>query len=417
MTIRNLFLACLLFLSHSLFAQTNKFEKRMEKVYKLIDKNDIDKAEEELVDVLDDYPGYGKGWDLLSKIDNYQYQNAPQSSMGGLKVQVVNDGDTLDGESDSLASELSKLLGNMSLEKMYYRNYINTLRKGLLYSEDAQGCSMYMRLAYFEESVDTNVSKKALKYYNKAEAEFVNKNYNEAAKQYNRAYEEQPDFYKAQLYLGDSYYFLENYEEASKVFSSLSEEYPNQIEPLKYLGDSYAHMGMLDEAIEATIRVMTVYPDVITKLKMADYAYYKDQIVQIEGVLRPVFPNSISDPYNGDLLSLSENIELSVEDEYWEYYIKAKEKISSYCDSNGVIVKSNDLTDAKYLEVYSWEHMLDNSPESEFEEARLMRKMGLLDCYTLVSLYHPDFYPQYKAFAANNKERIENYYHKFIVSK
>lgn len=416
MTIRNLFLACLLILSHSLFAQTNKFEKRMEKVYDLLEKNNVEKADEELSEVLDDFPDYGKGWDLLTKIKKHQYENAPQSTMGGLTVEVVNDGDS-DGSTDSLAAELSKLLGGINLKDMYYRDYLTTMRKGLLYSDDAYECAIFMRMMYFDQMVDTNVSKKALKYYNKAESEFVGKNYNTAAKEYQRAVDEQPDFYKAQLYLGDSYYALENYEEAARVFDKLSKDYPYQIEPKKYAADSYAHMGMLDEAVNISISTMWVYPDLVVKMKLRDFAYYIDKVVQIEGLFRPIFPNSITLPYNGDLMSLSEKQEVKEENKYWEYYIEAKEKISSYCDSNGVIVKSNDLTDAKYLEVYSWEYMLDNSPESEFEEARLMRKMGLLDCYTLVSLYHPDFYPQYKAFAANNKERIENYYHKFIVSK
>src|SRR5690606_35572773 len=114
------------------------------------------------------------------------------------------------------------------------------------------------------------VSSKAIKFFNKAEEEFKNKNYNKAGEYYQRAIEYQPDFYKALLYLGDTYYFMNNYIEAINKFKQCSEKYPHFLEPRKYLVDAYRKEGLYDKSYEEAIEAVLVYPDLSMFAKMED---------------------------------------------------------------------------------------------------------------------------------------------------
>jgi len=80
-----------------------------------------------------------------------------------------------------------------------------------------------------------------------------------------------------------------------------------------------------------------------------------------------------------------------------------------------IITQPNPLTSAKYLEVYAWEEMLNNSDSNDLAEARRMQKEGYLDCYVLVTCYHYDFYNQYIDFVKNNPDKVVEYYEKFLV--
>jgi hypothetical protein len=60
--------------------------------------------------------------------------------------------------------------------------------------------------------------------------------------------------------------------------------------------------------------------------------------------------------------------------------------------------------------------MLKNSTDPLLEEARKMQKDGYLDCYVLISCFHFDFYDQYADFVAKNREKVTEYYKKYIVA-
>ncbi len=60
--------------------------------------------------------------------------------------------------------------------------------------------------------------------------------------------------------------------------------------------------------------------------------------------------------------------------------------------------------------------MLKDSKDESLAEARRMQDAGFLDCYVLVTLFHPDLYGQYRDFAANNRDKIVRYYRTFLKS-
>jgi hypothetical protein len=106
-----------------------------------------------------------------------------------------------------------------------------------------------------------------------------------------------------------------------------------------------------------------------------------------------------------------------IQEEPWSYYRDAKNKVSEFCDDNGVIKKKIEFTDQKYLESYSWEFMLKKTTteDSEFGFAREMQTAGYLDCFVMVSMYHIAFADQYIDFSKHNADRIRTYINTYLV--
>jgi len=286
------------------------------------------------------------------------------------------------------------------------------MRQATLVSIDAARSSQWLRVFFIDPEVDTAVSKKALKYFNDAEKEFEAKNYASAAKLYKRAVDEQPDFYKASLYMGDAFYFMGNYTEAIKSFKAAVEKFPNLLEPRKYLTDAYSKEHLFDKALEEAIHTMSVYPDVSMYMKLDDAAYLNNKTLGMKWIPRGVFPNRIV-PDSSDILYKDPNSKPATAP--WTYYQAALASVKDYCNDKGVIVKQNSLTESKYLEVYSWEQMLKNSSDPILDNAKQMQKDGYLDCYVLITCFHYDFYDQYTDFVSNNQKKIDEYYARYIT--
>jgi tetratricopeptide (TPR) repeat protein len=403
-----LFLSC----SSLLFSQSNPLEKSLEKAQELIAKQKLEEAEKQITKLLDKNPGYGSAWDLLAKVKYMEYEESKKYDLllnGNIKVTTKDkDGKEVTSDSDSLNKQLTDILSSVSPSKLAWNDFLFTLRKAQLLSYDAYSSSYYLRVLLVDREVDTAVSKKALKLFDDAEKEFGNKNYEKAIVYYKRAIEEQPDFYKAKLYLGDAYYFMKYYDEAITSFKDAVQTFPHLLEPRKYLVDAYGKRNMYGLALTEAIQAMTVYPDLTMHVKMEDAAHFSNKKIEIKWVPRAVFPNKIKAKPEGEA-------EKMIPKGAWINYKNAETKIRPFCDSSGIITKPNTLTKANYLEVYSWEEMLKSSKEPALEEAKKMQKLGYLDCYVLVTCFHYDFYDQYVDFVSHNKEKIIDYYNQFIT--
>ena len=383
------------------FSQNSDLDKRMNKVYTLLEKNKIEKASEQLEEVLDDYSYYGKGWDLLSKIKQKQW-NDNKGQRGTYSISVEGGGDE---ESQKLANDLAVMMNSMVPAYGLYDEYLNTLRMATLKSNSAYSSAILLRNEKVSINVDTNISEKAIEYYQAAENAFRQENFNEAAINYQKAVEEDPHFYKASLYLGDSYYFVENYNLAISKFKEAKEKFPNKLEPRKYLLDAYAKEGLYSNSIEEGIASFTVYPDLSMYGKLQYVVDLNGGDLDIPWTQRGCYPMVVN--------QLAED---AIEDENnaWHQYQLAGNKISEHCDENGRILESNGLTKTSYLEVYCWEQMLENSADDEFVEAKKMQELGYLDCYVFVTCFHQDLFVQYQDFAENNSDRITEYFNAFI---
>lgn len=407
----------LVLLSTNIYSQSNPLDKKLDKAKELVQKDKLTEAETYIEKVLVDNPEFGDGWTLLCKIRYKLYKDAKMSdNLFNNMVITTKDKDGKEIKNDSMANALKDLMSNIKPSKRAFNKYVFTMRKALLTSNDASYCSIILRNYFVDEEIDTALTKKALKYYNEAEEEFSKKNYDKAAKLYKRAVDEQPSFYKASLYLGDSYYFMGNYIEAIKYFKESSQKFPNQLEPRKYLVDAYAKERLYKQSLDEAIATMAVYPDLNMVEKLEDAAYLNDKKLDIKWTPRGAFPNKIKDSTKTDFNEYVEENKKETK-EPWVQYEKAFNSIKPFCNDKGIITTKNNLTASNYMEVYCWEEMLKNSSDKSLDEAKRMQKDGYLDCYVLVTCYHIDFYDQYKDFASKNAAKIIEYYNKYIITK
>lgn len=395
-------------------ATAQKAEKRYAKAEKLANQGKIEKAEETLENLVEDYSGYGAAWDLLIRIKLYHYDNAPSSNLFGRSMTVTvkdENGVERDASADSLAQAFMNILGGTSLKSMAYDNFLLTARKATLKSETAYMSAVYLRSYEVDVQIDTNINDSAQYYFNQAETQFQRQNFNTAATLYAKALTHDPKFYKASLYLGDSYYMMGNFVEAAKKFKEAIDKFPMLTEPRKYLIDAYLENGNYDDALEQAVAAMAVYPELGMRDKLLYAAKYNGLKADYAWIPRGVLPNSYktnmiirNDPF-------AENL---ADDSPWKYYLEAKKELNKNVNDIGIITNHTE-NETMYAEVYAWEHMLSKSNHPSLEMARKMKEAGFLDCYVFVTCFHFDLLPQFQHFASANQDRIKDYFTAYLV--
>jgi hypothetical protein len=284
-----------------------------------------------------------------------------------------------------------------------YKELVSKCREAELYSESPKA-SQLLRNYFIDTKPDSVVNEVAKKEFDIAENFFSKKDYNNSKAHYLRALLLQPDYYKATIYLGDSYWYLGNMDSAIYYFRKGIKKKPKLLEPRKYLVDALAYSKKNVEAKKECIEAIWIYPDKSMFMKYSDLVKREGKTFNKHWIKRECEVNNIKDS------------NAKPKNKLWKVYKLSGNQIKEYCDSTGVIVRSNTLTKSKYLEVYSWEKMLASSESSsELTFAKKMADLGYLDCYVFISEFHFDLYSQYENFARDNRERIKTYIEKYLI--
>jgi tetratricopeptide (TPR) repeat protein len=379
------------------FAQqfTSKEVKTYEKAWGYYDKGDYEKAIKKLQPLLDAHNQNDKLWSSMVEFYLKRYNAEKKREMQELMDQLMK----------SLASKKKNTTINITpgKSKQYWGDFIEICSRATLKAENQEDASIYLRLSIVDHPVDTAVKKEAKEKFKEAEEEFGKKNYAAAIDLYREALKIDSSYYKAILYIGDCMWNNNQSESALGYYFTAIRMQPNLLEPRKYLVDAYISMKHYEKAYEECINAITVHPDVGMFLKMDKIAKNLNKDFDRHWMSRRY---SINQP-DFDQGAISE--------EPWKYYREAKAMISSYCDENGVIIKSNSLTKQKYMETYCWEYMLKKSNDPSLEFARKAMLENYLDCYVFVSMYHVTLDSQYQHFSKENKDKIRNYINKYLV--
>lgn len=311
-------------------------------------------------------------------------------------------------------NEIAAAFGQSLGVKMKHKKYtspivclsdlISKCRTAELYSESPVA-SQYIRNFLFDYYPDTAISKEAQNEFNKAEEFFEKNDYFNSQIHYKNAISIQPDFYKATIYLGDSFWYLNNIDSAIYYFRKGIEMQPNLLEPRKYLVDALGFSWDNEEAKKECTEAICIYPDQSMFMKYEDLVERDGKKFNKHWIRRGCEINVV--PWT----------ETKTKNPVWAIYQNAKNEIQEYCDNSGIIVKPNTITKAEYLEVYSWEKMLSspNQLPDEFSFAKKMANEGFLDCYVFISAFHFDLYDQYADFVKNNKDRIKTYIETYLT--
>lgn len=370
--------------------------KAVQKSKKYYQKDQYDKAISTLNKVLMKHDHDADLWTLMVAYELNRYSWQKQQEQSEMMAQLMK----------SLTSGKKNLTINVDGKStLYYSDFISTCRMATLKSDGQQSASMYLRYQFVDEPVDTAVKKEAKDKFEDAEKAFQDKDFPQAIRLYNEALTLDTSYYQASLYIGDSYWNDNQPEKAMDYFHRAINRRPNRLEPRKYLVDALENLNRWDEAYKECVSAITVHPDVGMFDRLNRITTKQSKTFTRHWMPRDYYPN------------LAGKDQDAISNDPWKLYREAKEKISGYCDENGVITKTNSLTSQKYMEAYCWEYMLKNSTskEGEFDFARKMMNAGYLDCYVFVSMYHISLNKQYEDFSKNNASRIKEYFDTYLV--
>lgn len=322
-------------------------------------------------------------WNGLMDMTQYRYQHAWDDMISLL----------LSGNSNIVLKDKQAL----------YNDFINATREADRVMINTRA-SITLRNHLVDYEPDTNVLDSAKAEFDLAEQDFVNGDYNKAINHYYNAVKIQPNYYKATMYLGDGYYVMDVMDSALIYFKRASEMYPDLLEPRKYISDAYSNLTEYEEARKAALSTFYIYPDADMFYKYQFLCGMLDKSFDRKWMRREIAANSI-------------HVSASVTSHpIWSTYGSAREEMLPFCDSNDLVIHKNDLSNADYLEVYSWEKMLLAHPtEPSLAFAREMMKEGYLDCYVFISQFQSDLYPQYKHFVSGNQHRVNTYIEKYLT--
>lgn len=406
-------------LNTTLLAQCKIPESKVQEIQSFIKNDNLYKADKELTKLLRKCPTWGIGWDLLANIDFMRYEKANYFVFSNqfMMSEPKKDGNSTDNSEDSIKRSLIPIIINASPSIVAYQNFMYRVRKATLLSNEAYNSSSYIRMRNIPELVQFQKSKSAAKQFDTAALAMHNENYTSAINYFKKALLSDDSFYTVYMGLAQAYCLSHDTISACKTLEIVKSMFPKEFKPQMQLVELYEKTESINKVLETAIDAVSVYPDLLIMKKIEFWINAANKKLDIEWTPRLVFPNTIvANLIMSEMEMVDRNEEFDIRG-CWKFYRKAKDLISPFCNDYGKIVKSNSLTQSKYLEVFSWEEMLKKSTDPKLNQARKMQQMNFLDCYVLLTCFHFDIYDQYEDFVANNKEKISEYFRTFIVDK
>lgn len=307
----------------------------------------------------------------------------------------------------------------------------NNSRLATLKHERVDSASHYLRILNVDTiNYDTLLAAMDIDLFAEALDYYYTRDFTRASKRLKAITQKHPAYFPAHYYLANSYFKQGLDTPTYKQFLYIAENFSDRPEGLVGLSNYYLAKGKYQPAAAAIIKAITIYPE-------DAYFAHLDRILKRMGkrfnsrwIRRDVYP-----------LQTNKNYEeiVAKEDAPWRYYQNAKSMVYSYA-KNGIL-RGNEITNERYLEVYAWREMLaenlkidslindpkkraaylkdtnlkeqkkKNNKKINFPFARSMDKMGYLDCYIFISLFHHDLYDGFKDFVELNPDKVEKYFY------
>ncbi|MEZ4922471.1 MAG: hypothetical protein R2780_04805 [Crocinitomicaceae bacterium] len=374
--------------------------KQIEKATKVFYK-DYDKGIAKLRKYMDkaDYPSLAS-YEVLVKMEYLDYEQS-MSIWDNVSITVEGENGT---NNDSLANAFVEGFKSVKLE-----HFIDVCRESTIQSFSYTG-DLYLRILLVDINPDSTISEKGLEYFNKGEKKFVNKKYDEAEDYYRKALETDPGFYKATLYIGDSFWIRKQPDSAIYYYELAREMQPGLMEPRKYIIDALIDQGLFYRAKKECLEALCIYPGFDLKIKMQDILDVENKWLNDMRFPRGFYPNSMKAKQQSDLVGP------------WADYRSAMKDVRSFCNDDGIIGE-NSVTKDQYLEVYSFRKMLDENADNDLSPglrfALKMKEEGYLEPYIFISMFHIDIYPQFKHYMSfeENRKKSMDYVEKYLIVK
>ncbi|KXK42626.1 MAG: hypothetical protein UZ11_BCD004001225 [Bacteroidetes bacterium OLB11] len=280
----------------------------------------------------------------------------------------------------------------------YLYDMLENARKATRLFQDADSSSVYLR-QYLIDTVNVNaeVKKEAWDEYLIALEDYYAKEIPAAASHLEKALLLDEIFYSAHLKMGDVYYLMNKDSMAVVEYKYASVLEPTNPTPLEKLSAMFYNKGQFEESAAFAIEAIMKYPHAHLFKVLGKILEKTGRELNTQWIKREVYP----------LKTKNINEEIVVDDKSpWWHYQSVKQDVFNFYDTSGVVVP-NEKTQERYLEVYAWKKMLNNTSPKHFQFARAMEKMGYLDCYVLISLFHIDLYSQFIDIVKTHPEKVK----------
>lgn len=286
------------------------------------------------------------------------------------------------------------------------KSFINACRRATTMSSSIRA-DYYLRILKIDFDPDTLISDKALEYFDEAEEHFENEDYELAILNYDKAIEEEPNYYAALMNAGASHFRNESPEEAITYFERTIEKFPTLMKPRNFLIDVLTDEELYVRAKKACLEAICIYPSNNIKSRYQQILYQENKYMNENRFIKNFYANNIKFEDQKDVFGI------------FAPYREAKDEISKFCDEDGII-EPNGKTAEVYLEVYSWKRFFEENEDETPDFLRYAKKMnqkGYLDCYLLINQYHYDIYPQTKHFLSfeANRDKVKRYIKEFLI--
>ncbi len=312
----------------------------------------------------------------------------------------------------------------------YAAQLVSNARLATLKHERVDSSSHYLRMFLIDTiNYDSLVAPADLDLYHEALDFYYTKEYIPASKRLKVLTYKYEEHFNMQWHLANCYLQLGLDSLSYKQFVYISQVFTERPEGLLGLSRYYLAKGKYKDAAACIVKAITIYPEDSYFAQLDIILKRMGTGLKSQWVRREVYPISTARNY--------EEI-MAKEDSPWRYYQAAKSNVYSYA-SKGVI-RPNEITNERYLEVYAWKEMLagnlkidslkmdpkemaaflkksnlnkkknKDKDASSFPFARAMEKMGYLDCYVFISMFHHDIYDGFKDFVLLNPDKIEKYF-------
>jgi hypothetical protein len=344
--------------------------------------------------------------------DDFEYKEpANTQTENELDKPIVAPEEALPGGFTKSKSKQQKLIEKYQLMQQqyadmdlkYYKNsLIDAARLSTLYIEYADSASKYLKY-YVIDTAESNRKYKdsAIQYFTIAKEQFLLKEYQEAITNYYLATTIEPTWIELYLAMGDAYLELNDDSLANQYYKAALYLDTNRSATYYHLAGIQLKKGNYEKSLDRIMKALWIYPDKLYFHFLKDLSGKMNRDFVSQWIPRMCFP-----------ITTANYQTMYVEDENnpWYHYQGAKMKYVSYANATGIL-RPNEITPEKYLEVACFMDMLDSTKdEPRLKFAREMKALGYLDCYVLISLFHIDLYPQYMHLVKSNPTKVQAYY-------
>jgi tetratricopeptide (TPR) repeat protein len=361
------------------------------------------------------YKDYTKG---IAKLRKYM-QKADNPSLLAYEVLVkmeyldyersvsVWEGIEFKNEDGEVTNDSSMQAMVDELKEFSKQHFVNVCRRSTIESY-SYTADTYLRILLVDEDPDSAISEAGKEFFDNGEQAFVDEKFEEAEGFYRKALNEDPTYYKAILYIGDTYWVREQPDSALLYYERARDMHPKLLEPRKYIVDALIDQGLYYRAKKECLAALCVYPGFDMKMKMQRILEVENKWMNDQRFIRFFYPNNYQIEEQRDLFGI------------WDDYRNSKYKIDKYADEDGII-EENGITDEKYLEIYSLRTMLNKHKDKQLppylQFALKMDEEGYFEPYVFISLFHVDIYPQFEHYMSFEENRVKtiDFIEKYLI--